>query len=388
MDIARLKASWEAAAEVGPQLPLFFYSTLFLNNPPVRDMFPPAMAGQRDKLVAALGSVVSNIDQLDAVVPVVQQLGRDHRKFGVLAEHYPAVGQALLTTLEYFLGDQWTAELAADWTEAYGIVAKVMQEAAQAAAETLPAWWEAEIVAHERRTLDVAVITMRTNQRLDYLPGQSIAVETEVRPRLWRYYSPANSPRSDGTLELHVRLVDGGAVSSALVQAVGVGDVLRLGSPVGRHLVVDHPRDILLIAGGTGLAPFKAIVDHAANERSRRQIRLFAGVRTRRDFYDMTALQDYARRVPGLRVVPVASEDPGFSGDRGRVVDVALQHGTWPNEEIYLCGSPEMVAGSRAALRAAGVPGDRVHHEEFGHTPAQPPQQTSPPRARQEQTHV
>ena len=388
MDIARLKASWEAAAEVGPQLPLFFYSTLFLNNPPVRDMFPPSMAGQRDKLVAALGSVVSGIDQLDAVVPVVQALGRDHRKFGVLAEHYPAVGQALLTTLEYFLGDQWTPELAADWTEAYGIVAQVMQDAANAAAETLPPWWEAEIVAHERRTLDIAVITLRTNQRLDYLPGQSIAVETDVRPRLWRYYSPANSPRADGTLELHVRLVDGGAVSSALVQAVGVGDVLRLGAPVGRHLVVDHPRDVLLIAGGTGLAPFKAIVDHTANERVRRQIRLFVGVRTRRDFYDMTALQDLARRVPGLRVVPVTSEDPGFPGDRGRVIDVALQHGTWPNEEIYLCGSPEMITGSRAALRAAGVPDERVHHEEFGSTPAPPPQQAPPPRTRQEQTHV
>jgi hemoglobin-like flavoprotein len=169
VDIARLKASWGAAAEYGGQLPLFFYSTLFLNNPQVRDMFPAAMAHQRDKLVAALGSVVSNIDQLDAVVPVLQQLARDHRKFGVQGDHYPAVGQALLATLEHFLGDQWTAELAADWTEAYGVVAKVMVEAANAAAETLPPWWNAEIVAHERRTLQVAVLTLRTDQRLDFL---------------------------------------------------------------------------------------------------------------------------------------------------------------------------------------------------------------------------
>lgn len=388
MDIARLKASWAAAAEHGVQLPLFFYSTLFLSNPSVREMFPPGMSGQRDKLVAALGNVVSSIDQFDAVVPMVQQLGRDHRKFGVQAEHYPAVGQALLATLEYFLADQWTPELAADWTEAYGLVAKVMLEAANDAAETLPPWWDAEIVAHERRTLDIAVLTLRTDQRLDYQPGQSIAVETEVRPRMWRYYSPANSPRSDGTLELHVRMVDGGAVSSALVQAVGVGDVLRLGTPVGRHLVVDHQRDLVLIAGSTGLAPFKAVVDQAANEGSRRQIRLFVGARTRRDFYDMTALRDYARRLAGLRVVPVASDDPGFPGDRGRVIDAALRYGTWPNEEVYLCGSPAMVARSRAALRAAGVPDDRVHHEEFAGTSAPPPQQDTSPRIRQEQAHV
>lgn len=387
MDVARLKASWEAAAEHGVQLPLFFYSTLFLDNPSVRDMFPPAMAGQRDKLVAALGNVVSNIEELDSVIPMVQQLGRDHRKFGVLAEHYPVVGNALLATLEYFLGDQWTPALAADWAEAYGVVANVMLDAANAAAETTPPWWEAEVVAHERRTLNIAVLTLRTSQRMDYLPGQSVAVETDVRPQMWRYYSPANSPRSDDTLELHVRLVDGGAVSGALVQAVGVGDVLRLGAPIGRDLVIDHQRDVLLIAGGTGLAPFKSLVDHAANERSRRRIRLFVGARTRRDFYDMTALQDYARRVPGLTVVPVTSEDPRFSGERGRVVDVALQHGTWPNEEIYLCGSPEMVANSMAALHAAGVPDERIHQEEFAGTSAPPPQYAS--RAwHEQQAHV
>ena len=388
MDVTRLKASWEAAAEHGVQLPLFFYSTLFLDNPQVRELFPPAMAGQRDKLLAALGSLVSNIDQLDTAIPLMRQLGRDHRKFGVVTEHYPAVGQALLATLEYFLADQWTPDLAADWTEAYGLVAKVMVEAADAAAESQPPWWEAEIVAHERRTLDVAVLTLRTSQRLDYLPGQSIAVETEMRPRMWRYYSPANSPRSDGTLELHIRQVDGGAVSSALVQTVGVGDVLRLGAPVGQDLVVDHQRDLLLIAGSTGLAPFKAFVDQAANEGSRRHIRLFTGVRTRRDFYDMTALRDYARRVSGLQVVPVASDDPGYSGERGQVVDVALRQGTWPDEEIYVCGSPRMVAYSRKALRSAGVPDERVHHEEFAGAPTAPRQQAAPPRTRQEQTYV
>lgn len=373
MDTTRLRESWDAAAEYGVQLPLFFYSTLFLNNPEVREMFPPSMAGQRDKLVAALGSVVANIEQLDAVVPIVQQLGRDHRKFGVVADHYPAVGSALLTTLQHFLADNWTPSLAADWEEAYGIVAKVMIEAADAAATTSPPWWEAEVISHERRTLDVAVLTLRTGQPLPYQPGQSVALETEVRPRLWRYYTPANSPRSDNSLELHVRLVDGGAVSSALVQAVGVGDVLRLGAPVGQHLIMDHPHDVVLIAGGTGLAPFKALVDQAAVERGQRQIRLFVGVRSRRDLYDMTSLTEYGRRVPGLRVIPVVSDDPSFPGDRGRVVDVALHYGTWPKEEIYVCGSPEMVAGSLAALRGAGVPDERVHFEEFAGVAAPAP---------------
>jgi NAD(P)H-flavin reductase len=102
--------------------------------------------------------------------------------------------------------------------------------------------------------------------------------------------------------------------------------------------VVDHERDLVLIAGGTGLAP----------------------------------LRDYARSLPGLRVVPVTSEDPGFSGERGRVADIALQHGTWPNDEVHLCGSPEMVTNSLAALRSAGVPDEGIHHEEFAGTSAPP----------------
>ena len=108
----------------GDQVPLFFYSTLFLTNPSVRDMFPVSMANQRDKLVDALGQVISRVDDLDAVLPTLQQLGRDHRRFGVVSDHYPVVGQALLATLEHFSGPDWTAELARDWATAYGIVAR------------------------------------------------------------------------------------------------------------------------------------------------------------------------------------------------------------------------------------------------------------------------
>ncbi|GDY31553.1 globin domain-containing protein [Gandjariella thermophila] len=378
MDTARLRQSWNAVAEYGIQLPLFFYSVLFLEHPETRQLFPASMSSQRDKLVSALGTVVSNVENLDSVVPVIQQLGRDHRKFSVMAEHYPAVGNALLTTLEHFLGDRWTPQLAADWEEAYGLVAKVMIEAAEEAAKVSPPWWEAEVIHHEQRTPDIAVLLLRTNQPLDYLPGQSIAVETELRPRLWRYYTPANVPREDGTIELHVRLVDGGAVSTALVQAVRAGDVLRLGAPVGERLTMEHDHDVVLIAGGTGLAPFKALVDQAMREGGRRDVHLFVGARNSRELYDLRALQEYASRVPRLRVVPAVSDDPRHTGERGQVADVALRHGPWPHHEIYVCGSSEMVAGSRQALRAAGIPDQHVRHETFTGWSVDPPLDEQP----------
>ena len=116
-------------------------------------LFPVSMAHQRDRLFAALGDVVARVDDLEALVPILQQLGRDHRKFGTVAAHYPAVGASLLATLEHF-DDEWTPELAKSWSEAYDVVATVMIEAAEAAAEE-PAWWEADVVgpraAHHRR---------------------------------------------------------------------------------------------------------------------------------------------------------------------------------------------------------------------------------------------
>ncbi|NKQ53604.1 hypothetical protein HFP15_12020 [Amycolatopsis sp. K13G38] len=365
MDTVRLRESWNTVAGFGGQVPLFFYSTLFLTNPPIREMFPAGMSAQRDKLLSALGRVVAHVDELDAAVPFLQQLGRDHRKFAVTADHYPAVGQALLATLKHFLSENWTAELAADWTAAYTLVADVMKAAAQEAAQHTPPWWNAEVVRHERRTVDVAVLTVRTDRPLHYAAGQSVAVETQLRPRMWRYYSPTNVARDDGLLELHVRMVDGGVVSTALVQGIQLGDVLRVGAPVGGSLTVDHERDILLIAGGTGLAPFKALLGQIANEQLRREVHLFVGARCMRDLYDMPAIEAFERAIPGLRVIPVLSEDKEANVPHGLVSEVALRYGPWPAQEVYVCGSPAMVAATRDTLRAAGMGDHRVHYEDF-----------------------
>lgn len=369
LDAARLKKSWSTVAQHGDQVPLFFYSTLFLTHPSTRDMFPVSMAHQRDKLVAALGQVISQVDDLDAVIPVLRQLGQDHRKFGVVADHYPAVGQALLATLEHFSGPEWTDELAHDWAAAYRVVADVMIDGAEGAAE-MPPWWDVTIVGVERRTLDVAVLTVRPHAPLPFVAGQSLAIEVPSRPRLWRYYTPATLPAADGAFELHVRLVPGGPVSTALVQSSQVGDVLRAGAPVGDRLTLrtGHHGDLLLLAGGTGLAPMKAIVQQLATEGGHRRVHLYWGVRSHRDFHDLPAMQRLAERDDRVWLVPCISHEraAGPPFHTGSVVDVALSHGPWPDHEVYICGSPEMVQATYAAIERAGTPPQRVHVEEFG----------------------
>ncbi|GAA3839884.1 FAD-binding oxidoreductase [Sphaerisporangium flaviroseum] len=366
MDTQALKESWRAVALSGDQVPLFFYSALFLMHPETRDLFPVSMAGQRDRLVRALGHAVSSVDRLDELVPFLQQLGRDHRKFAVVAGHYPAVGEALLATLAHFLGDRWTPELAQSWTEAYGVISEAMIGAATDASRTTPPWWEGEIIAHEPRALGIAVIRARLNYPYPFRAGQSASISLGMRSRLWRYYSMANAPRQDNTVDLHVRVVDGGTVSTTLVHGARVGDVLRIGAPVGDRLTLDGrmPGDLLLIAGGTGAAPLKALVEQVAYEGPQRRVHLVVGARRSRELYDLDALSKLEAVHPWLTVTPAVSHDPLYQGDQGYAVDVALRSG-WRGEEVFVCGSEPMVQASVARLVDAGVPSEQIHFDEF-----------------------
>lgn len=365
IDAQRLKDSFALVGGFGDEVPMFFYSHLFLCHPETRSMFPVSMMQQRDRLLHALGTVVSRVDDLDNLVPFLQQLGKDHRKFGTLADHYPAVGASLLATLEHFAGDAWTPELAADWAAAYGLVAQVMTEAADEHPDD-PAWWDAKVVFHERRSLDVAVVRLQPQAVLPYEPGQSVSVETELRPRLWRFYSPATAQRADGTLELHVQAMDGGPVSGALVRHLGVGDIVRLGPAVGQMtLDPTSDRDLLLVAGGVGLAPLKAITEQVARLDVPRRTHLFHGARTTEELYDVEELRRLEAEHAWLTVVPVVSHDDEFEGERGMVGEVVVRHGPWAGRDVFICGSPVMVAATRAQLVEANVPEERVRSEEF-----------------------
>ncbi|GAA1689474.1 FAD-binding oxidoreductase [Glycomyces endophyticus] len=366
VDAERLKKNWSLVAAHGDQVPLYFYSVLFLTHPETRDMFPMNMAAQRDKLVTALGAVVSNVDTIEHVVPALQDLGRDHRKFGALRGHYPAVGEALVATLEHFSGPHWTPAIAADWTAAYGLVAATMADAADEAAHYTPAWWDAEVVAHDRRDLETAVITVAPGRRFDYLPGQSFSMCTDLRPRVWRQYTPANAPRADGTLELHVRAVDGGEVSTALVSLLRPGDALRLGPATGSGLTLQQGHGpIAMIAGGTGVAPMKALIEQLA--AAPRPTSLYWGARTPAGHYCLDEMRALAAAYEWLEFTPCADEDLFGAGVRiGSPAELAVADRRCVGAAVYLCGPPGMVEASGKHLVASGVRAEAIHFEPFG----------------------
>jgi NAD(P)H-flavin reductase len=368
LDVVRLRESFAQVSMHGDELPLFFYSDLFIKHPEVRELFPIGMATQRGRFVDALIKIVANADRADELTAFLRALGRDHRKFGALAEHYGVVGASLMATLEHFCGPTWTPEVAADWQAAYDLVSSVMIEAARADEHVRPPWWRGKVVAHERRAFDVSVLSVRPESRLDYLPGQSVSIETPSRPKLWRYYSMANAPRPDGLLEFHVRLIDGGAVSMALTSDAIVDTDVRLGPPIGA-LTLSQPasgRNLLMVAGSTGLAPVKAILEQVAELPQSPKVHLFFGARTADGLYDLDSLEKLAAQHPWLTVTPSVSSDTRFAGETGNLPDVVARHGDWSGHEAYLAGPSEMVENTVARLTSSGVTQDHIHIEDFG----------------------
>ena len=342
----------------------YFYAALFVESPQLRALFPAAMDTQRERLFSALTGAVRNLGDPDRFVPMLEQLGRDHRKYGVRSEHYDAVGRALVVSLRQHLEGYWVPELEAAWHKAYDEMSRVMQDGAREAATTAPAWWKGDLIAHERRNDDLAVLLVRTDRPYDYQPGQYASIETPYRPRSWRTYSMATAPSPDGILEFHVRALANGWVSGPLVWRAQVGDQLRIGAPTGdMQIDQESRRDILMVAGGTGLAPVKAMVDGMARWNTSRHVTLFFGARRATDLYDMGPLHRLAAVNPWLTVVPVVSEDPSFNGEQGLLADAIARRGAWSEHDVFVSGSPAMTRATVNRLMSLGVPADRLRFD-------------------------
>jgi NAD(P)H-flavin reductase/hemoglobin-like flavoprotein len=357
----------ESYAQVQPRAPevtQFFYAMLFTIAPATRELFAANMEVQRSRFWRALVHIVQHVDRSDELIPFLHQLGRDHRKFGVLAQHYDAMGTALVTALKHYAGPSWTPQVEKAWRDAYNLIAKMMQEAADA--EPGPAWWNAQVVDHQRLTWDLAVVRVVPDRPVPYRAGQYVSVEIPQRPRLWRYLSPANTPRPDGSIEFHVRAVPNGSVSRSIVGHTQVGDTWRIGAPMG-VMTVDREsgRDVVMVAGGTGTAPMRAILEELSQWGDNPSITLFAGGRNRSDLHDLDTLTAIAATNPWLTVVPVVESFRVAGMEHGTLADVVTRIGAWPDRDVLICGSPNMIRATVSRMLVAGTPLDRITHDPF-----------------------
>ncbi|OZE85659.1 oxidoreductase [Rhodococcus sp. 15-649-2-2] len=239
--------------------------------------------------------------------------------------------------------------------------------------------WSSTVVQYHRLRNDLAVIRLEGDV-VPFTAGQSVSVTVPQNSALTRRYSPALPPSLDGKLEFHVRAVPAGWVSGSIVNETRPGDVWQISDPQGGLRVDDSGRDVVMIAGGTGLAPLRAILLDLTRWEQPPNVTLFVGGKSPRDLYAGDMLWLMASQLRWLTVVPVVDQlnepwAPDRWNDRirdeigsttaffepehcweGSMADVVATQGPFLDSQILVCGSPGMEAATVRALVETGTP--------------------------------
>ncbi|MFZ2507679.1 MAG: 2Fe-2S iron-sulfur cluster-binding protein [Steroidobacteraceae bacterium] len=200
--------------------------------------------------------------------------------------------------------------------------------------------------------------------------GQYLDIMLEGERR--RSFSLANPPHDSALLELHVRRAPGGAFSELVFTTLTEGALLRIEGPLGQFIYRSGVRPLLLIGGGTGYAPLKAMIRQVLEREARRDVTLFWGVRTAADLYEDAWLSELAAKHPRFRYTSVLSEEHGGAGHESGLVHEAVVRKVagLAGFDIYAAGPPAMIDAVRAALPAQGADPERIYIDSFDYAPA------------------
>ncbi len=222
----------------------------------------------------------------------------------------------------------------------------------------------------EKLADDVMLMTLKlpTNERLQFLAGQYI--EFLLKDGKRRAFSLANAPHDDELLQLHVRLIPGGTFTDHVFHAMHEKEILRFEGPHGSFFLrEDSDKPIILIAGGTGFAPIKGIIEHAIHNRITRPMTLYWGARNRAGLYMPDLPAQWAAAHPHIKYVPVLSDPAAgdaWNGRTGLVHEAALAD--FPDlsgHQAYACGAPAMIEAAKRDFVVHGLPDNEFYADIF-----------------------
>jgi CDP-4-dehydro-6-deoxyglucose reductase, E3 len=226
------------------------------------------------------------------------------------------------------------------------------------------------VIELEKACHDVMVLHLKLpqDQAFDYLPGQYIDIL--LRDGRRRSFSIANAAGTDGNLELHVRHVPGGHFTGQVFETMKVRELLRFQGPFGTFFLRENEQlPAILIAGGTGLAPIKAILENGLPINRARSFHLFWGVRSKDDLYFHDQIRAWVKIYPNLDYTPVFSEPNSkdkWDGQTGLVHEAVLHR--FPDlsgVEVYASGPPPMIDALKIGFAEHGLSPERLHFDSF-----------------------
>ncbi|MCR4301845.1 MAG: CDP-6-deoxy-delta-3,4-glucoseen reductase [Sulfuricaulis sp.] len=235
----------------------------------------------------------------------------------------------------------------------------------------------ARVVQMEKLAEDVMRLSLKLaeGQRLQFLAGQYIDILLSGNQR--RSFSLATSPLSDEMLQLHIRHVPGGYYTDHVFSKMKEKDLLRFQGPFGVFFLrEDSERPAILIAGGTGFAPIKGMLEYAFAQGIKRPLHLYWGVRAKSDLYLQNLPAMWAKEHKNFKFTPVLSEpkpEDHWNGRQGWVHEaVAGDHPDLSQHEVYASGPPPMIDAIKGMVKKHRLPEDRLFFDsfEFAHAPA------------------
>lgn len=215
---------------------------------------------------------------------------------------------------------------------------------------------DGRIVSLSQVAAETILLEVEIDEPIDFEPGQYVRMRPPGSEE-WRSYSMACCSGAQ-RLAFYIRLVEGGSFSTWLTESAQVGDHLELSEPHGSFFLRHEARPRLFIAGGTGLAPFLAMLESIAKDPTQGAVptTLLIGVRTGAHLFAVDQLKSLRERVPSLNVQYAAESDPAEGCHSGYATELIDSLGVPPDARVYLCGPPPMVEAGRNAAEAAGLP--------------------------------
>lgn len=225
---------------------------------------------------------------------------------------------------------------------------------------------KAQVIARDRMTHDILRLrlALEAPEKFRFAAGQYLNLTMADAPM--RSYSMANRP-DEAIVELHIRQVPEGRTSTAIHRDLAVGDQVEIEGPCGSAYLRDaHDGPIIALAGGSGLAPIKSIVETALHAGMAQPVWLYFGVRKEEDLYLVDHFEGLARQFANLTFVPVLSQAEATPHRTGFVTDaLAFDHHSLTGARAYVAGPPGMVDAAHAVLAERGVTAANIHADVF-----------------------